>query len=489
MMRSTVIPVAEWLPDAPYAGGLTASNVIPWKNSYKSFGTLTALTTALTDRCQGGYFSRDSSANVYNYAGDEHKLYALDSAGTYNDVSRVAGGAYSTAIDDWWEFTTWGQTVIATNFADVPQVITMGAANFAALAGSPPKARHLAIIKDFLVMGNVTYGGTAYPNQVYWSALNNPLDWTIASATQCDIQTIEGDGGWVQKIVGGEYGLVFLERQVWRMTYIGSPVIFQFDLIEKGRGAFCPQGVVGWGNMTFFIAEDGFFCIEGGGAAQPIGDGKVDNYFLSTMKSTYNYRVSAGIDPVHKIVYWAWPTAGSTTGLCNSILAYNWTQKRWSSITVDTECFARYASVGYTLDSLDTFSTNLDTLPASLDSRTWTAGTQSLSCFDSSHKLGGFTGTAMSATVDTQEKQLIPGMRAFVSEARPLVDGNAASVAMKTRERLADSITTATAVAQNATGNCPQRSSGFYHSARITTAGAFDFIEGVEVVHTSDGRR
>jgi hypothetical protein len=45
----------------------------------------------------------------------------------------------------------------------------------------------------------------------------------------------------VQKVVGGEYGLVFQERAVWKMTYIGSPVIFQFDLIERSRGAFAPS--------------------------------------------------------------------------------------------------------------------------------------------------------------------------------------------------------------------------------------------------------
>ncbi|HZC81908.1 MAG TPA: hypothetical protein VE222_09375, partial [Nitrospiraceae bacterium] len=198
-MAKAILPIREWTPDLPNLGGgeVTALNVIPWQGSYKSFPSMAIYSNALTARCQGAYFMRDSAANVYNFAGDATKLYKLGTA-TYADAS---GATYATAIDDWWEFTTWGQTVIATNYADVPQVITLGGGTFSALGGSPPKARHIAVIKDFVVLGNVT-DGTAAPNRVKWSALNDSTDWTISTSTQSDEQDIQGDGGWVQKIIG-----------------------------------------------------------------------------------------------------------------------------------------------------------------------------------------------------------------------------------------------------------------------------------------------
>jgi hypothetical protein len=130
--------------------------------------------------------------------------------------------------------------MIATNGADAPQVVTLGAPTSRHSPDLPPKARHIAVVRDFVVLGNVD-DGTARPNRVAWSAINNSADWAVSASTQSDIQDLQGDGGWVQKVVGGEYGLVFQERAVWKMTYIGSPVIFQFDLIERSRGALPPS--------------------------------------------------------------------------------------------------------------------------------------------------------------------------------------------------------------------------------------------------------
>jgi hypothetical protein len=385
--------------------------------------------------------------------------------------------------------TQWGNTVIATNGFDVPQVITLAAANFAALGGTPPKARHIGIVRDFVVLGN-TDDGTARPNRVHWSGINNSALWTISASTQCDIQDLQGDGGWVQKVIGGEYGLVFQERAVWKMTYVGSPVIFQFDLVERARGAFCSQSVIGWGAMVFFLAEDGFYMIVGGAPAIPIGAGKVDTTFLTDLRVASASRMNAAIDPVNKLVMWAYPGQGSVDGMCNKIIIYNWAAKRWSNVVgVSLETFMRWAATGYSLDTLDSVSTNLDTLPDSLDSRAWVGGAQSLSAFNTDHKGCTFTGTAMDAIVDTGEVQFTPGMRSSVMWARPLTDGNAASVALRTRNRQADAATLGLASAQDTTGVCALRSNARYHAARTTTTGAFNFIQGVELQFTQEGER
>lgn len=484
-----VIPCDEWVPDrAPFGATVTvATNVIPWVDGYKSFPSFSILSTnALTAKFQGGIFGRDTGANVYEFVGDATKLYFFGSA-AFSDVSRLAGGAYTTAADDWWEMIQWGNTVIAVNgTTDVPQAITLGGANFAALAGSPPKARHIAIVRDFVVLGNIN-DGTAYPNRLQWSGINNSASWTPSATTQADYQDLQGDGGWVQKIIGGEYGLVFQERAVWKMTYIGSPEIFQFALIEKMRGVFAPQSVIAWGNMVFFLADDGFYVITGGTSAQPIGDGMVDRYFLNDYQTGNAHLITAAIDPINKIVMWAYPGSGFSAGSTNQILCYNWVYKKWSLVTTNVEGFVRYAAQGYTLDSLDTLSGSIDALTTSLDSRTYTGGAMTLAAFNTSHKLGSFTGTAMSATVDTGEKQLNKGMRTAVQEVRPLVDGNAASVTIGTRNLLSDSVSFGSVIAANASGFCPARSNANYHRFRITTTGAFNFIQGAQVSHTAVG--
>lgn len=482
------IPLAQWLPDrAPLGVPVSlAQNVIPWADGYKAFKSLSAVSSnALTARFQGGMFGRDSASNVYNFAGDATKLYRLNAA-AWGDVSRLAGGAYTTAADDWWEMIQWGETIIAVNgTTDPPQVFTLGtSANFAALGGSPPNARHIAIIRDFVVLGNIN-DGTAYPSRVRWSGINNSASWTVSATTQADYQDLQGDGGWIQKIVGGEYGLVFQERAIWRMIYVGSPEIFQFDLIEKKRGAFAPQSVVSWGAMAFYLSDDGFYVISGGAESEPIGDGKVDRYFLDNYATGNAHRITGTIDPVNKTVMWSYPSTSS--GTPDYILVYNWVYKKWSLVSQSIEGFVRYAAEGYTLEGLDSINTSIDALTTSLDSRAYTGGAMTLAAFNTSHVLGTFTGTDMAATVDTGDIELNKGQRTTVQEARPLVDGLAASVTPGTRNLVSDAISWGSAVAQNTSGFCPLRTNANYHRFRITTSGDFNFIQGLKVQHTAIG--
>jgi hypothetical protein len=473
------IPAAEWLPDqADFGnpGATVAKNVIPWVgNSYKSFPSLETFSAAIGARAQGAIFARDSEGAIYNYVGDATKLYALFTT-SYSDVSRTSGGAYGTSSDEWWEFAQWGNTVIATNFADDVQRISIGSANFTALPGSPPKARHVAIVRDFVVLGNVTDA----PHRVQWSGINNSELWTPSLTTLSDFQDIQ-EAGAVQKVIGGEFGLVFLDKSIHRMTFSGYPTIFQFDEIEKAKGVYAPQSVIRFGSVVFYLSDDGFYATTGSGESVPIGDGKVDKYFLDDLETFYSYRINAAIDPINKLVLWAYPGVGSSSGTPNRILVYSIFRKKWALVEVDTEILPRYASDGLSLDELDSISSSVDALAFSLDSRVWSGGEQTLAAFNTSHRLATFTGTAMNATVDTGEVQHFPRRRAHVTGARAIVDGGTATVAVGARSLLSASHSFGSAVSLNSSGVAPLRSNARYHRYRIATTGAFDFIQGVEV--------
>lgn len=480
-MKLETIPVGEYLPDQPplgNKGALEAKNVIPWKDSYKQLNDLSAYSgNGLDARCQGGYYARDVDGNIYNFAGDATKLYKLETT-SFSDVSRTSGGAYATPSDGDWEFTQWGQTVIAVNGADAAQLISLSGTAFTALGGSPPIARHIAVVRDFVVMGNV--GST--PNRVQWSGIDDSASWAVSATTQADFQDLQGDGGWVAKIIGGEIGIVFRERDIWRMTYVGSPVIFQFDQIERQRGTFAPQSVIGYGGIVFYLADDGFYITNGAGPSAPIGDGKIDRTVLDELDQNFFFRITASIDPTNKLVMWAYPGTGHSGGTPNRIVIFNWVEKRWAYAEVTLETFVKYASQGYTLDGLDSVNASLDALTPSLDSRVWTGGLVSLAAFDTDHKIGTFTGSALSGVVDTGEVQHYPGYRSNVTEVRPLVTGGTATVTVGRRNLQSESVTFGSAVSQNASGTCPVRSNARYHRYRITTSGDFDFVQGVQAI-------
>ena len=108
---------------------------------------------------------------------------------------------------------------------------------FSDLAVAAPIAKDIAVVRDFVFAGNLLTGDE--PDKVQWSDINDETDWTSGATSQSDFQIIP-DGGNVQAITGGEFGMVFLEKAVVRASYIGSPLFFQFDTISNGLG--CLEG-------------------------------------------------------------------------------------------------------------------------------------------------------------------------------------------------------------------------------------------------------
>lgn len=497
------VPVAEYMPDQPdlqNPGSGFVRNCLPrTAQSYGPMPSLAAYSNGLTARCQGAFACQDGAGNVNGFAGDAAQLYRLVGGTTsWADVSKAGG--YSTVNDQRWSAAVFGARVLMTNFADPIQSFIIGtSSNFADLAAAAPRARYLAVVRDWLVAGN-TFDAVngSQPQRVWWPAIDDPTNWptpgtSTAAAVQSDFQDLVGDAGWVQGIVGNlgtADGAVFQERGIVRMNYVGPPAIFSFTTAEGARGTPAPGSIAQLGAIVYYLGEDGFYAFDGS-RSTPIGANKIDKTFFADLDQSYFYRIASAVDPINKLCLWAYPGIGNSGGNPNRILAYNWSLDRFTISDLSCELICRSLSFGSSLDALDATGFNLETLPFSLDSRAWTGGRILLSAFDTAHSLNYFTGPALAATVDTAEAQLAPGARAVVTNARPIVDGGMPSVALGTRERVVDPVTYGAAVAIDGIGNAPQRSAARYHRARLTLpAGAgFTHISGVEIDAVPEGRR
>ena len=464
-----------WLPDLPALGNpgnTDAKNVVPFANGYLPWRAVNPYSNALTARCQGAWAIKDNTGTVHVYAGDATKLYLLSGA-SYSDASRLAGGAYATPSDGQWRFVKFGALGIAVNGADAPQSITLASgANFAALSGSPPTARHIAVVREFVVLGNIT----AAQNRVQWSASDNATGWTVGT-DESSYQDIP-DGGIIQAIVGGEVGYVFQERQIVRMVRVPAPVTFQFDVVEQARGALAPYSVVPVGNGVFYLAPDGFYFFDGVQSVQ-IGENGIDQTFFSEVNKTAFDRVTCAVDPVRKLVLVAYPTGGG--GLPNKILVWHWPERRWSYIVQDCEILYNNFSLGTGLDSI---SGTLEGQTISFDSTAYQGGNQSIGVFNQEHKLSFFDGDTLAATMTTAEGQLNDRGRSQVQAITPLIDVSSATVSMGVRETQSGTVTYGSEASQRSTGICPVRSTGRFHRARVTVpaAASWTYAQGVDIL-------
>ena len=207
-------PLAPDQPDLNNPGIRIARNVLPRLRGYDSLPALNRyMTGTLPSRARGAFSAKDAQGNTYVFAGTETQLWSL-SGTVWTDVSRVAP-AYTSA--NRWEFTQFGDLVIASHLDDVLQSIDLGGANYANLTVSNVAGATVATIRGFVVIGNVKDDDGHSTFRVRWSPLDNPAgDWTPDPTTLADFQDLRSTGGKVQRIVGGEYGMVFRERSTYR---------------------------------------------------------------------------------------------------------------------------------------------------------------------------------------------------------------------------------------------------------------------------------
>jgi hypothetical protein len=273
------------------------------------------------------------------------------------------------------------------------------------------------------------------------------------------------------------------------MTYVGSPLVFRIDAIDRKRGTPISGSVIGHGRNVFFISEEGFMVTNGQNTT-PIGDNRVDRFFWDQFDTQYISRVSAAIDPLNKLVMWAFPGTGNTAGTPNKILIYSWGTNRWSRVDKDIEILGRSVDPGYTLDGLDDVSTDLDALAFSLDSRAWTGGDFQLAAFDTSHKYGTFVGSNLAAVIETSEFEQ-EGQNSQIDRVRPLVDGTSATItaALATRDTQNEQSSFGTAIDDEANGDVSVSSEGRYHKVQVNIAagGTWTRAQGVQVFSTVTG--
>ena len=481
-------------------GVLTALNVIPAvPGSYGPLRELQQVASAFSARCFGAISARDASNLVWIYAGDASKLYELSASAVPSDQSKAGG--YSLAVDDVWEFVEWNKSnlVIASNYTDAVQSIGTGlggTTDFADLFTSTnkPKAKHLAIVGNFLFTGNTndsTDGQKA--TRVWWSAFGDPTDMDPDAATQCDFEDLAA-GGWVQKIIGGtEYGLIFQTDMVRTARYVGGSVIFDLLPINNAPGTPLSNSVIAHKGSVYYISEHGFFAFRNG-AVEPIGDGQVDRAFWNEFDILNKRALSCAVDPINKLVAWGYPGAGASSSLPNRVRAFNWSDGRWAEWDVDHEILFRTETQGYTLDGLDVLGTDIDdpvVFAASLDSDRYKGGALRFGAINQAHQLAFFTGATRKATIETGDFQPQDGNLWQCDGVRPLVDGGSADIAVAARTKLQDSVTYGTASAMDADGLCPLIREGRYQRFRtsLTSSTSWSHFQGIQIAYELTGER
>jgi len=536
-MPTQRIQFKEWLPDQPSIldSVSEANNVIPLAIGYGPFKSAVNYSGAASENLNNCFAAKQDN-DVFIFAGSATKLFKIDN----DDLSLVdesKAGGY-TGLNR-WQFLQFGSLALASNGSEKIQSFDVGSSTaFADVSSDAPIAKYITAVRDFVVGANI--GAGTSPNKVQWSGINDATVWTATATSQSDYQLLP-DGGDITGIVGGEFGIVFLEKAIVRMSYIGSPLIFQFDTISRNVGCIEGNSIAQYSGTAYFLSDDGFYATNGQ-TLTGIGAEKVDRYFFNNANIGDIDSISAAVDPERNLVIWNYANVSGG----RSLLIYNFETQKWCEADTDVNYLSTLATPGATLDGIDSAynvtagsftigqqytirtvgttdftligavantvgvlftatgvgtgtgvaidmaasaaaSKTLDTLVTTLDDRLYKGG-KFLFGGVRDTKIITFTGTYATASIITNDLEY--GYNSVVTLIRPSVDNGSASVSVASRRMLDDTITYGSTVAASQEDRCSVRSSGRYHRISLTPTGVnWSSAIGMDVEYSEQGTR
>jgi hypothetical protein len=463
-MATTKLNFGEWMPDQPGISGALndAKNVVSQAIGYGPLPTSAIFSDAASEDLTTLVAGKTPSNTTKLFAAGSTKIFDVSGVGALTDASK-AGGYTPNANDDRFRFTQFGNVIIGTNNNNPMQAYTLGTStDFADLAAGAPICKYLTVVRDFVVTAFTTESSTLYPSRVRWSGINDETAWGSSQVTQADFQDIP-DGGQIVGIRGGEFGLVFMERGISRMSYIGTPFVFQFDNISRGKGCIAAGSIAQTQGVTFFLSDDGFYLCDGQ-QIQPIGAEKVDRWFFENADEGGFDSMSAAVDPVRKLIIWNFKTIFAQ----RQLIIYNFKTQKWTYGDAGADYISDASTSAVSLEELDSISSSIDALPVSLDSILYIGG---------KYFLGGTSG-AYVVTYNGQPAtgQLITGDvnlggRSVVTLARPLIDNGSASVSVASRTLLNQELSFSTPIAADSENRVSLRSNGNFHRFKVVPTG------------------
>ena len=392
------------------------TNVMPIADGWGPMPSFQPYASALPLPPRGSITARTAAGVQLSVVSTASKLYQVNTDGTLADIST---GTYAVPDGDEWSFGLFGNRIIATNLTDGPQYFDIGSSSkFLPLLGSPPKARFVKVIGDFVALFQLAADKAA----IHWSGINNSEQW-VPGEELCDINSFP-DGEELMAVAANGSGATLAFRKGFRtMTFSPqSGYVFTFSPYFEGNGCSAPRSLVEISGGEFiYYSESGFYR---GPSGTPIGAERIDRWFKTVCSQDARTRLKGVQDPFRKTVLFRYEDDGGN----GYLLGYSWQQDRWFQSLTNVSGIGVYATSALDLDSLDAIYGNLNAIPVSLDSEAFAGGLPSLSGFDETFRLGFFDGLPQQADVYTNAIEFNPDARSYVDPIRVITDAPAFSV-------------------------------------------------------------
>jgi len=349
---------------------------------------------------------RNLNSKLWIHAGTA-RVYVDDGANRFDltPASPFAGG-----VDDRWTGGVASGVAVLNNGIDLPQFWGGNTGTpFAPLTGWNVNWRAASVrpFKNYLVALNVTKSGTQFPYMVKWSAAASPgavpssWDETDPTKDAGEQDMAETTDTLVDQLPLGDINVLYKERSMYGMQYIGGTFVFRFyklpgdvGMLARGCAAQIPLGHV--------VLTAGDLILHNGQGPQSIVNARTRRWLFNSIDPTNYQRSFLCVNRAMNEVWVCFPENGQAS--CTAALVWNFKD--------DTFGVRSLANVTYGASGPILFNSNA----------TWASDSNAWNTDTTSWNSDGFGGSEERLLITTTAPQI------SLTETGTQIGGQAASV-------------------------------------------------------------
>ena len=338
---------SETAIDVDSATGITAGDLILIEEELITVGTISSNTLGTG----GGPSTRGASGTTAaTHADNTLVRLAVGNADSANDFvgwGNAASVTVSGAQIRTWSHDNFGEDLIINPrdgglfYWDKTNGLSTRAVELSTRAGTktsvPTKAKQIIVSdldRHLIAFGcdglgatsSATQGdGTQDPLLIRFSSQENPLDFFPTSTNTAGDLRIGGGSEFVQAVETKEQILVFTNKTLHAMKFIGPPFTFGLKELSVNITIMSPASAIAVDDNVYWMGVDTFYVYSG--QTQQLPCTVKDKVFLD-LNIEERDKVHAGVNTEFSEIVWYYPSAGSQE--IDKYVIYNYTTKEWS---------------------------------------------------------------------------------------------------------------------------------------------------------------
>ena len=316
-----VATVAQITVDGQYTPTLIVANGSDTGNGGGSvvckYQIVTGLDTTVSGTGWGaGTYSRGTwgSGASLTAVGDILRIWTHDNFGEDLIINVRDGGIY------YWDKST----------SSAPFARAVALSDLAGADPTTPTVAKQVLISDrdrhVIVFGCDAQNniGVQDPLLIRFSDQENPLVWTAQPTNTAGDLRIGTGSEIITAVETRQQILVFTDRSLHAMQYLGPPFTFGISLISENITIASPLSAIAVDDSVYWMGEEEFYVYTGQVQKLPCS---VRSYVFGDFNTSQSEKVTAAVNSSFSEIWWFYPSAGSETN--DKYVVFNYQEQAW----------------------------------------------------------------------------------------------------------------------------------------------------------------